>query len=397
MMTGERWEAERDRRRPWLVIVALVVVAGAAMWLGRSEEPQTGLNVSWDAPGTAVSPEPQATQLRPAPGEVVRGSWAPMAPAPLTGRALASMTWTGDEAVVWGGLGAEPLDDGARYDPRADRWTTLPAAPLEARFAHGAVWTGEELVVAGGSDTPLGDGVDVLLNRSDAAAFDPRTNGWHVLPPLPFSTGTGHLFSVDGSVYAVSADVRPISVAVLYPGAVQWTALPVPRPGGTRGPDAGSLEAGVAAGELLLWNRRGEGAGVAIDLSQAGEWRKIERAPTPLPDFETCCVVVASDASVDGVDVIAYDRARALWRPLGEGTPAELVIGEDHAFLLRLHASSGAVDLRRGVPLRLPAAPLSPRYGAATVWAGDRLLAWGGRAEVEGRRHADGAVFLPRL
>jgi N-acetylneuraminic acid mutarotase len=47
----------------------------------------------------------------------------------------------------------------------------------------------------------------------------------------------------------------------------------------------------------------------------------------------------------------------------------------------------------------LPPAPITPRRLAATVWAGDRLLVWGGIRNLRGDRLAypgDGAAYDPR-
>ena len=361
----------------------------------RGNEPSGRLSVEDVAAppvdgGAAAAPGPVLE-----PGALLAGRWNPMAPGPLTPRGFASMTWTGEHALVWGGLGNVPLADGAAYDPAADRWSAVAPGPLSPRFDHAAVWTGTEVVLAGGATTPVPGG-EHEAELSDAAAYNPRMQQWRMLPSLPFPTAAGHLFAARGRLFAVATDVRPMSLAVLEPGAEQWAGLAVPRPGGTRGGTEGPLEAGLVHDELVVWNRRLQGAAVAIDTADPGRWRPLARSPQPLPDVETCCVLVASGASTDGVDVIAYDRARDVWRPLGEGTPAELAISAELVFVVRLDSAGGALHRRTGTPLRLPPAPLTPRRNAAVGWAGDRLLVWGGGAP----EHAlldDGAAFvIPR-
>ena len=80
-------------------------------------------------------------------------------------RAFHTSVWTGTEMIVWGGAGPSfNFADGARFNPTANGnagvWTPLPAlsAPA-ARSNQTAVWTGTEMIVWGGVDAlQLGDG-----------------------------------------------------------------------------------------------------------------------------------------------------------------------------------------------------------------------------------------------
>lgn len=392
------WDDGRTHLRlRWTVLgVVLVAAAGIGGFVGRGAMSEGPSSLRIDEAGAAGEIAPPAAgpgSLRDlAPGALVPGRWTTVESGPLSGRSLASMTWTGREAVIWGGLSTQPQADGASYDPEAKTWTLLPEAPLSPRFGHAAVWTGREVVVAGGVATPVPGGTPVY-DLSDAAAFSPLTQQWRTLPPLPFPTGAGRLFAARDRLFAIAADVRPVSIAVLEAGAMQWAGLDVPRPGGTDGEMAGAVEAGMVHNELVVWNRRGRGAGVAVDVTDPERWRWLSRAPQPLSNVTDCCVVVASEAG-EGVDAIVYDRARDFWRPVAEDSSgsAGLALSGKLAFVVRLDGSSAALDLRTGTPLRLPPAPVSGRRGAAAAWTGDRLLVWGG-ADDDGRA-ADGAEFI---
>jgi hypothetical protein len=99
--------------------------------------------------------------------------WRPlsMVGAPA-GRRNMTGVWTGEEFVIWGGLGCGgadgPCGDGAAYDPARDLWRRVSArgAP-SARFNHTALWTGGEMIVWGG-----GEGL------RDGARYDPRADAW---------------------------------------------------------------------------------------------------------------------------------------------------------------------------------------------------------------------------
>jgi N-acetylneuraminic acid mutarotase len=65
----------------------------------------------------------------------------------------------------------ERFADGAAYDPTADRWDGLPPAPTSARAAAAALWTGDEALVWGG----VGDLGEPLR---DGGAFSPAERKW---------------------------------------------------------------------------------------------------------------------------------------------------------------------------------------------------------------------------
>jgi hypothetical protein len=82
--------------------------------------------------------------------------------------------------IVWGGRSSfapdQHKDDGALYDPRADRWR--PMSRLNAptpRSQMAAVWTGEEMIVWGG----WGDGGAC---PATGGSYNPRTDTWTALP-----------------------------------------------------------------------------------------------------------------------------------------------------------------------------------------------------------------------
>ena len=86
-----------------------------------------------------------------------------MAESPLSARAFLSpvqspFTWTGRHAVVMGGsTGCYPAcaaQDGAAYDPAADRWEQLPPFP-PSQYPPGqnifvVAWTGRQIMAGAG-------------------------------------------------------------------------------------------------------------------------------------------------------------------------------------------------------------------------------------------------------
>jgi hypothetical protein len=134
--------------------------------------------------------------------DLAAGTWRVIAAAPIAGRSEAAMAWTGTEMLVWGGgIGDDTsADDGAAYDPVTDAWRVLPSAPITVPGGRLAsmVWTGDEAIVVTGA----------------AAAYDPITNSWRRLADPPSYgypakwTGTS-LITINGgllSSYDVNAD-----------------------------------------------------------------------------------------------------------------------------------------------------------------------------------------------
>jgi N-acetylneuraminic acid mutarotase len=105
-------------------------------------------------------------------------------PEPPTGFGGPSVAvWTGRQMIGWGGGGGDlQLNDGTAYTPATNSWKMLPPAPLSGSGRHTTgVWTGSELIIAGGYEARSRG---PRLAR-DAAAYDPSTNSWRKLAPMP--------------------------------------------------------------------------------------------------------------------------------------------------------------------------------------------------------------------
>ena len=209
------------RRRAWAVVVAVVVVvalaaAVAGVLIGRATE--SGEEAA--APWQALPAAPIVGRLGPSAvwtgtemivwGGYARsedvgqksdgaaynpttGAWRTIASSSPSVQGGAAVVWTGDEMVVWASNSPDGPVGTAAYDPATDSWRRLSAGPLGKRESFSSVWTGNELIIVGGN---LGD----TLAKPVAAALDPQTGSWRLLPaldkvtglmPSPVSSGTG--------------------------------------------------------------------------------------------------------------------------------------------------------------------------------------------------------------
>ncbi len=131
----------------------------------------------------ADAPEPETARE---PAGLAEDIWSPLPPAPLSARWGSYSAWTGSQFVVWGGYAGggtseeSTADDGAAYDPVAQRWRRLARAPLQGMYGGTGVWTGRELWLLGGNGDPNG-----RQTLSAAAAYEPAEDRWRRLPDVP--------------------------------------------------------------------------------------------------------------------------------------------------------------------------------------------------------------------
>ena len=87
--------------------------------------------------------------------DLATDSWSPMsATGGPAARSFHTAVWTGRVMVVWGGTSygyAFELDTGGRYDSATDTWlATSTVGAASPRVYHTAIWTGNEMIVWGG-------------------------------------------------------------------------------------------------------------------------------------------------------------------------------------------------------------------------------------------------------
>lgn len=310
-----------------------------------------------------------AAETRPAEADVTVGAWRPMHPAALEPRVAPHAAWSGRELLVWGGARctgrcdpdqAQPLGDGAAYDPAGDDWRPIAPSPLSPRFDAAGPrrpWPGF-LFLWGGDD-----GAGVL---ADGAIYDPEDDAWRPVAPSPLAA-------------------RSAASAV-------WSGREVIVWGGTVGDDP-----------------RGDGA--AYDPA-TDTWRTIAAGPLE-PRLGAATAWTGQEMVVWGgqagdevlADGAAYDPAADRWRPIaaapltprlpgaGAWTGSELLVLGGRAGEQRL-TDGAAYDPAADRWRPLSSSPLVAREGATPVWTERELVVWGGFSG--GQALADGAAYDPQ-
>jgi N-acetylneuraminic acid mutarotase len=140
------------------------------------------------------------------------------------------VVWTGREMIGWGGgCCGDAFSDGVAYNPKTNRWRPLAPTPLAGSQRPLGVWTGRELIVFVGGLNPDGRPWPARLAR--AAAYNPATDKWRRIAPLPAPRGGANAVWDGREVLVVGGAVsgaRPLPrVGFAYnPATNRWRRLP---------------------------------------------------------------------------------------------------------------------------------------------------------------------------
>jgi hypothetical protein len=161
------------------------------------------------------------------------------------------VVWTGRDLIGWGGgCCGDAFSDGVAYSPATNRWRALAPTPLAGSQRPIGAWTGRELIIFVGGLDPNGKAWPARLAR--AAAYNPRTDTWRRIAPLP-SPRDGANAVWDGREVLVvgGTGLRPPALArvgfAYDPAANRWRRLPAM--------DSGRIGAAAVwtGTRLLLW------------------------------------------------------------------------------------------------------------------------------------------------
>lgn len=218
--------------------------------------------------------------------------------------------WTGDDMIVWGGIGsATSGNTGARYNPATDAWTvtSLTASTPSKRGAHTAIWTGDEMIVWGGRNgsTSYGDG----------ARYHPATDTWRPTSASGApSVRSAHTAVWSGSRMIVWGGSATATGAQYDPVADAW------QPTSTTGaPSARSAHTATWTGsEMVVWGG-GSASGGRYDPA-VDAWQPMSASGYPGG-------VIGHTAVWTGSEMIAwgggegnaggrYDPGADLWRSM---------------------------------------------------------------------------------
>jgi hypothetical protein len=335
--------------------------------------------------GTRVLTEAEIPRqpLAPGPEPALRvGVSVRESRAPVSNLHSSSTVWTGDQLLVWGGwdAGGDPAgmtNDGFAYTPASTDWASIPAAPLVPRARSQIAWTGSELLVWGGEK-------DEDSQLSDGAAYDPVTGAWRVLSKSPLASGHYTASNWNGAEWWIAAEnvTGGVDVAAYEPAADKWRTLP-----SVLDDYADPPTIAWTGSETLLMTA----AGLFSMSKDAADWTQ----ELPPGEFHAPALwagdrlVMMADSPIgDNALDFAYLTHPVAWEPqtraivelpLPPRNVFEPVFAGSH---LAFFEQGLAFDFAAGDWVRLDVTEAGRKalelVQNTAVWAGDRLVVWGG-------------------
>jgi N-acetylneuraminic acid mutarotase len=193
------------------------------------------------------------------------------------------VVWTGRELIGWGGgCCGDAFSDGVAFNPATNRWRALAPTPLAGSQQPIGAWTGRELIIFVGGLNPDGKPWPARLAR--AAAYNPATDKWRRIAPLPAPRGGANAVWDGREVLVVGGAVSGTSplprVGFAYnPATNRWRRLPRMETG-----RIGAAAVWTGA-RLLVWGgtkRSGSFVAPAHGLAydpRANRWSTLPQAP----------------------------------------------------------------------------------------------------------------------
>jgi len=295
-------------------------------------------------------------------------------------RSRHSAVWTGEEMIVWGGVGELYYETGGRYNPISDDWiaTSIDAGCPQARMYHTAVWTGTKMVIWGGYHYQYDNEYLTILN--DGGIYDPSVDSW-----APTATSgncptaryahtavwTGNEMIVWGGLD--ENNVRLNTGGRYFIDSDTW----IPTSTGDNLPSARKGYTAVWTGnEMIIW---GGGDYWSAPKNDGGKYS---------PTEDSWIAISTGDNCPSG----RWDHS-AVW------TGKEMIIwGGFETFILDDYYKDGgrydpATD--KWTPTSTGTNCPSSRSQHTAVWTGDKMIVWGGY--YAGVYLISGGVYIPYL
>ncbi len=325
-----------------------------------------------------------ACGLAAAPMAQARPQWKFAAPLP---KAIGEIyaTSIGGKIFVLGGLDNRPHIHAPtgynwEYDPATNKWTARKPMPRPAHHLMIAAFKGK-IYVFGGFVRPKAYSAWQPINN--AWVYDPATNGWKALAPMPTPRGAGQAVALDGRIYVLGG---AMSNKPGNPGAPIKLGSPKQLVLGTNE---------VYDPATNRWQTRAPMATARNHFLAAAVGGKIYAVDGRIG---TCFVTKSA-----GIDLVeAYDPKTNLWAFASRDLiPRGDVVGAAHDGLIYVAGAEGQDFARKwtswlvdafnpatGVWMRLPHMQVA-RHGFAAAFVGNAFHVMGGGFQSDGMPRVD--------
>jgi N-acetylneuraminic acid mutarotase len=332
-----------------------------------------GQGLVWTFMGEGLRAQPAVAPGARGNAGPPQGKWIRLAPFPQATGELLGVAINGKLYAAQGLLpGFKPAGFVYQYDPAGDAWTQKKPMPHPVHHAAVTVMNGK-MYLFGGFDLPL-SGPPGWNPVSDAWEYDPATDGWRALAPMPTARGSGVAAAVGGKIYVIGGAgptpdasapaIRPrqpqrslSSVEEYDPATNTWRArAPMPTPCNHMGGEAVNGKIYVIGGRLsgaFIIGFPGNTNLVQAYDPAADSWVTKAPMPTARSGLNTATlngIIYAAGGEVQDDKFLAayrafeaYDPASDTWWPL----PSMLLPRHEcimAALGNRIHVAGGSVQ-----------------------------------------------------
>jgi N-acetylneuraminic acid mutarotase len=156
--------------------------------------------------------------------DIAANTWTKRNKMPLPAHHLAVTEYKGKLYVFGGGAQLEPngpnwvpINNAWEYDPATDHWKALAPMPT-ARGAANAATVGDKIYVIGGASVHPGQKIVGLSAQTPHRAlgtnemYDPENNTWQERSPMPTSRNHAAIGVVNGKIYVLGGRLGAVFV-----------------------------------------------------------------------------------------------------------------------------------------------------------------------------------------
>lgn len=282
---------------------------------------------------------------------LLAATWVPLAPVLVPRQEVAAATVNGKIYLI-GGIAADQsiLDSVEEYDPRTNSWRFV--APLPRTLHHtAAAVVGEHIYVIGGYESPS------FNPRRAVYRYDTRGDAWTEVAPLPSVRGAHVAVTIDGKIYVAGGSPTYRELLVYDPKTDVWTPL-APMPTSRE-----HLSAAAVGGQLYV-----AGGRLAANTDAFERYDAVTNTWTVLPDLPTARGGLSAAAVGSRIYVFG-----------GEGNPStptgiyqevesfDVVLGTWRTEIPMANPRHGIAAVALGNRIYIPAGAPVQGYGTTTV------------------------------
>lgn len=177
--------AHPNSNEPWSADVAAAYDPSAGTW--RKLTPFPGDKGNYEGHYSAIWTGMKVLVFGPADGQAFdprTNTWRRLPRSLPPEFALGLVVWTGHEAIAWGGgCCGDASNSGSAYNPTTGKVRKLARSPLAPTQQPMGAWAGRELILFVSGLDP--DGKPYPASFARAAAYNPKTNTWRRIAPMP--------------------------------------------------------------------------------------------------------------------------------------------------------------------------------------------------------------------